>query len=55
MRKAYTDYIAAGTKECKTLGYTEEEIKSDKCQLSNSFINQLKTKKTNDEGKCGPQ
>lgn len=55
MRKAYNDYIAAWTKECRILGYTEKEIKIDKCQLSTTFINQLKTKKTNDEGKCGPQ
>lgn len=55
MKNAYNNYLAAWIKKCREIGYTKEEINTDKCQLSTTFINQLKTKKTNDEGKCGPQ
>ena len=55
MKKAKDSYLAAWIKKCKSLGYTDTQIQKDECQLENSFINQLKTTRTIEEWKCGPQ
>ena len=54
-KKAYDSFIAAGTKKCIELGYKDAEIKANKCQLENSYINELNQKKKNAEAQCGPQ
>lgn len=54
-KKAYDTFIAAGTKKCVELWYTDTEIKANKCQLSTEFINELNRKKNAAEMQCGPQ
>lgn len=53
-KKAYDVFIAAGTKKCIELGYKDAEIKANKCQLDNSYINELNKKRKDAEAQCGP-
>lgn len=55
MQKAYSEYIAAWTKKCKSLWYTDAQIQKDECQLDNAFIQSIQKQKTNVEATCGPR
>lgn len=52
--KVYQIYLAEGIKKCKELGYKDAEIQTNKCQLENSYINELNKKRKDAEMECGP-
>jgi hypothetical protein len=55
MKKAYSEYIAAWTKRCQSLGYTDAQIQKDECKLDVAYIKTLQKQKTDAEAVCGPQ
>lgn len=52
MKKAYDEFIAQGTSECKKSGYSSVEILANKCQLDDAVMNRLKMNKANEEWSC---
>lgn len=54
LQKIHETYLAEWIKKCKELGYKDAEIQANKCQLENSYINELNTKRKNAEIECGP-
>ncbi len=55
MKKAYSEYIAAWTKKCQSLGYTDAQIQKDECKLDVTYIKTLQKQKTDAEAACGPR
>lgn len=53
-QKIHETYLAEGIKKCKELGYKDADIQANKCQLENSYINELNKKRKDAEMQCGP-
>jgi chromosomal replication initiation ATPase DnaA len=52
LQKVQDDFIEAGNKQCRQLGYSDEDIKNKKCKLSQKLIKALSDKRLKDELSC---
>ncbi len=52
MKQSHDDYIAAGSRVCKSDGYTDADILANKCQLGTKILQELSTNKSNAETSC---